>query len=1044
MEVRTPDGYGEVLGTQSVHGRTSYLVKGAGFEGWYDGLEVTADFADHPDDVIPNEANETTLPYPSQPQGPGWDGTTSTIQPDIDPHLDIGGASDSLTGEPTDEDPVQADIEGLFEPPSRLAGVRPRRVHFAASDDPILDVAALPEESPTGLENSPINPDGVDTDDLFSGESFESRTSSYDRLVIEDDLSFMRYAADDDEDKKKHHREQGPGQVGYPKDSDSDDDSSDSDSDGDSDGGDSGGDGGGGHTAAVALTTTADLHFLANLCSCAASLPLHSKSEHRELVAEAGADEVTAQPRDLSKLLERYEQEQFTYQESNLDDLVDHSRDSEDNADLYNHYASVGRQAEVEHKVSYEGGMPGVRSGKTTPAVATCSCGARAHGATRAKAKAALSHKTAAVEKVADGYDKYIGGSDGSYYLIASGGGKLPKGQHYGHYETYEDAHNAVEAIIARNHSKTAAPAADPNAQPTQIESQIEQLMQFWAVDNNGWWHWTGSQADLALLNQMQQQMMAVGMPGGPPGQMQTQSKTAAPALLAALPEIAGAGAAAEGAAAGEAGGVLKSMMPSGGGSSPGGMVSGLAQGIQGLFGSDGDAGVARHDVPFQTYGFAIESNTPPAWREYLQTVASDRLVALAAWSDVVQKSKRLRAEGAINLEVFRPEVITAYVQGDNGRYYTTVQRLGSVAPGVGRQLTSTQVSGWSCECDWGHWAWLRKRSFVGRMCSHAYALFSEMRSLDARSRRNKGKPAGGGTTLASTSKTSWSRSEQGFEWVTADPGAPTAAIIRTASGWNARVWSDGTAEDSLSVGTFSHSEQARRAASRVISAHMKLADSGDVDLVGGGDFPPGGSTGHDDTSPYAEEGEPEPLLDEDYDEGAGPGIQESQTRTGSVSVFAEHDDGQDDEGPEETDEGIEEEEPEDEESLDEEVAEDEGDSSADDGQDEGGEPESDDGGHDEPHQPDDSDDDEGTDNPGDESDDEGIEKQSAAELQQQYGLSYLAGANYSLAEQDRLIREGEGKTARNRGDLSLTGTHYEAAKEGSSDSPEDTLAFLN
>ena len=84
-----------------------------------------------------------------------------------------------------------------------------------------------------------------------------------------------------------------------------------------------------------------------------------------------------------------------------------------------------------------------------------------------------------------------------------------------------------------------------------------------------------------------------------------------------------------------------------------------------------------------------------------------------------------------------------------------------------------------------------------------------------------------------------------------------------------------------------------------------------------------------------------------------------------------------------------------------------------------------DDGGHDEPHRRD-QDEDDGTDNPGDESDDDGIEKTSSvAELQKRFGLSHLAGANYSLAEQDKLVREGDGKTARNRGDLNLTGTHY-------------------
>ncbi|HEY6018897.1 MAG TPA: hypothetical protein VIY48_03110, partial [Candidatus Paceibacterota bacterium] len=582
---------------------------------------------------------------PSRPQGPGWDGSTSTIQPDIDPHLEMGGASDSLTGEPTSEDPVEADIEGLFEPHSRLAGSRLHHTHNASSSDPILDVSTIPDDSPVGLKNSPINPDNVDTDDLFSDKpltNLEYQSATYDRLVIEDGLSFLKYA-DDEDDKKKNNRERD-GISGFPKDSDDDndddDDSDDKDSDddsssdgdssdsGDSDGGDSGGDGGGsgGHTAAsvYALTTTADLHFLANMCSCDESLPLHSKSEHREMQAEAAThvDGVTPQPRNLEELHERYEQDQL-FHPAPLD-LVDHSEDDGDSADLYNHYASVGKHS--------------------------------------------------------DGYDKYIGGGDGHYYLIASGNGKLPKGEHYGHYDTYEDAHSAVEAIIARNHVhgsiKIAAPAADPG--PTQIESQIEQLMQFWAVDNNGWWHWTGSQADLALLNQMQQQMMAVGMPGGPPGQqMQAQSSVAKTSVFEDMAPGSNV--------------MLRYHMPMNqnghydepaifDGMTPEGRARlrspddsetgysweaypyvddeyGMPDRTKWAYGSSGEPlEVLHHEDPYAKYAsFALESNTPTPWRQYLRTIASDRLVALAAWADVVQKSKRLRAEGAIDLEVFKP-----------------------------------------------------------------------------------------------------------------------------------------------------------------------------------------------------------------------------------------------------------------------------------------------------------------------------------------------------------------------------------------------------
>lgn len=968
--VLTPDGWGQVLRSESARGKTSYLVKGAGFEGWYDGLQVSADFADDVEDVVPNEDNETVLPYPSRAQGPGWDGTTSTIPPDVDIDIEHDHASDSLTGDSTDEDPVDADIEGLFEAPSRLAATRGRhRLHFAAGDDPILDVSAIPDESPTGLEESPINPDSVDTDDLFDGSlpHFE-RASSHDRLVIEDELSFMRYAADDDGDGEKDDdkKEQGTDPSDFFGDDDSDDDDSDDgddsdsdddggDSDSDSSDGDSGGDGdgggdggGGGHTASFALSTTTDLHFLANFCNCASEdIPLHSKVEHRELVAEGKLQDKRKGPLGSKPLTGHYgdkspktpaEAGYTTPKNKGVGKTIKKNKKPRQDGGQF------GRKPKkkVERPISYTADFD-TPAGRGTPNNVTPQ-DADLDGLLERYQQDNFNYQERNLD---DLVDRSEDDGDGAANL--------------NNYASVEE--RFLNALNTYGIQALAAPAEVPA--PTQIESQIEQLMQFWATDSNGWWHWTGSQADLALLNQMQQQMAAVGQPAGQPGQMQTQ-------------------------------------------------------------------------------GFVIEANTPAPWREYLEVIASNKLVALAAWKDVVQKSKRLRSEGAIDLEVFKPEVITAYVQGDNGRYYTTVQRLGSVGPGIGRQLASTQVSGWSCECEWGHWAWIRKRSFVGRMCSHAYALFSEMRSLDAKRRRGegRGRPIGGGQSLASVSnKTAWTRTEQGgFEWVSDDPAAPTAVITRTASGWKANVWSDGTADDSLSLGSFEHSEQARRAVSRAVLAHLVTAEMGDVDLVSPETTPD--ITGGYPVDPYAEDG-----LQPPQQEGS-TGVQESQGRYGSFSLFAA-DDGQDEEGPESDDDGIEEEsDPRDEESLDEEIAQDEGDS--DDGaEDEGEAPDTteddDDGGHYEPHKRDDSeDDDEGTDNPGDESDDDGIEKESSssvAELQSKFGLSHLAGANYSLAQQDKLVREGDGKIARNLGDLNLTGTHYEAA--AASSSAEDVLAFL-
>jgi hypothetical protein len=297
------------------------------------------------------------------------------------------------------------------------------------------------------------------------------------------------------------------------------------------------------------------------------------------------------------------------------------------------------------------------------------------------------------------------------------------------------------------------------------------------------------------------------------------------------------------------------------------------------------------------------------------------------------------------------------------------------------------------------------------------------MRSLDAKSRRGvgNGKPIGGGGQALSSvgNKTSWTRtSDGGFAWVSEDPALPTATITRTAAGWWANVWPDGTSENSASLGVFKNSGLAQRASGRIINAHLKFADMGDIQLVGNDDA---------NEDPYAQDGAAE-------DEDPNDDIQ----TTSSFSLFGA-DDGQDDEGPEESDDGIEEEEdPRDDESLDEEIAEDEDNS--------------DDGDDDDDDGPvDTTDDDEGTDNPGDESDDEHIEKESSvAELQARFGLTHLAGKSYSLAEQDGLVREGEKtrisprKQARNPELLDVRGTHYEAASGGDQSSDaQDILAFL-
>ena len=102
---------------------------------------------------------------------------------------------------------------------------------------------------------------------------------------------------------------------------------------------------------------------------------------------------------------------------------------------------------------------------------------------------------------------------------------------------------------------------------------------------------------------------------------------------------------------------------------------------------------------------------------------ASDPQLREAAWKDVRAKAVRLRKSGQINLRGATPDVIAAQVTGDHGTYEVMVMRS-NIFQG------NSAVDSWTCECPWGQWAWKREHSFVGRMCSHAYASLMELQSL--------------------------------------------------------------------------------------------------------------------------------------------------------------------------------------------------------------------------------------------------------------------------------------------------------------------------
>ena len=89
-----------------------------------------------------------------------------------------------------------------------------------------------------------------------------------------------------------------------------------------------------------------------------------------------------------------------------------------------------------------------------------------------------------------------------------------------------------------------------------------------------------------------------------------------------------------------------------------------------------------------------------------------------AAWSDVRSKAKRIRSEGKVMIKAATNEGLAGMVEGDHGTYENMI----TYRPGT------RKIADWSCNCEWGDWAWKRIR-FHGRQCSHSLALQYEAQS---------------------------------------------------------------------------------------------------------------------------------------------------------------------------------------------------------------------------------------------------------------------------------------------------------------------------
>jgi hypothetical protein len=127
------------------------------------------------------------------------------------------------------------------------------------------------------------------------------------------------------------------------------------------------------------------------------------------------------------------------------------------------------------------------------------------------------------------------------------------------------------------------------------------------------------------------------------------------------------------------------------------------------------------------------DGNDAPPWAKKASSLFSDLVVTaatdsdfrfhiMAAWRDVVEKAKRIRAEGRLRVTLASDGMVFAEVEGDHEVYETGLQRM----PG------KMAAHSWSCGCKWGAYHWGADDDFsrfAGRMCSHALALQYEAQS---------------------------------------------------------------------------------------------------------------------------------------------------------------------------------------------------------------------------------------------------------------------------------------------------------------------------
>ena len=117
---------------------------------------------------------------------------------------------------------------------------------------------------------------------------------------------------------------------------------------------------------------------------------------------------------------------------------------------------------------------------------------------------------------------------------------------------------------------------------------------------------------------------------------------------------------------------------------------------------------------------------------EWIDLVLADRSIRTAAWKDVRKKAVRILRDGGVHVKASDSNAILASVDGDHGTYEVMILN-GSAYPNGGFSGGKRAIANWKCGCEWGKWAFKRKFTFVGRLCSHGYATYLAQQSQQAK-----------------------------------------------------------------------------------------------------------------------------------------------------------------------------------------------------------------------------------------------------------------------------------------------------------------------